>query len=156
MLGAPPSLSLSSLHQSDLSSFFISTRSALSGHPPILPQRAVYESRRIVGNKSSTLQVLVINSVNWTSIIISLQRRDGKRKVWIFFFRLKLFNKPLNLLHLLIIYLTLYPASGFYQRLKSDENSFNQRDLEENFCSINRGWLIKHESISCRKWSKNV
>ena len=59
-----------------------------SSHLPILPQRAVYESRWIVGNKSSALQVLVINSVNWTSIIISLQRRDRKRKVWIFFFRL--------------------------------------------------------------------
>lgn len=94
--------------------------------PPILPQRAVYESRWIVGNKSSTLQVFVINSVNWTSIIISLQRRDGERKVWIFFFRFKLFNQLPNLPHLLIIYW----HSDFDQKLKSDKN-----------CSKENVWL---------------
>lgn len=86
----PLSLLLSFLHQSDFSS---------PPPPPILPQRVVYESRWIVGNKSSTLWVFVINSVKWTLIIIGLQRRNGQ--VWIL---PQLFHQSLDLLHLLIVY----------------------------------------------------
>lgn len=66
--------SRSSLHQSDFW-FFISPTFLLLFLLLILPQRALYESEWIVGNKSSAPQVLVINSVNWTQIIIILRRR---------------------------------------------------------------------------------
>lgn len=98
----PPSLSLSVISPSvRLLIFFLSQIAP----PPILPQRAGYESRWIVGNKSRTLQVLVINSVKWTWIIISLQTSDRKRKIWISF---KLSNHQQNIVFTYWL-LTRYP-----------------------------------------------